>query len=87
MLYAIFENGGKQFKATEGSYIELDHISQEVGNKISFDKILLLVNESDTQIGTPYLKGVSVDATIVDHFKSKKIVMNILYPVRIDLLN
>ncbi len=75
MLYAIFESGGKQFKATEGAYIEVDHLPTEVGKKISLDKVLLLVNEKDTQIGTPFIKGASVDATVMSHFKAKKIIV------------
>ena len=75
MLYAIFESGGKQFKAVEGAYIEVDHLPAEAGKKISFDKVLLLVNGKDTQVGTPFIKGASVDATIVSHFKAKKIIV------------
>lgn len=75
MLYAIFESGGKQFKAAEGAYIEVDHLPAEAGKKISFDKVLLLVNGKDTQVGTPFIKGASVDATIVSHFKAKKVIV------------
>jgi large subunit ribosomal protein L21 len=75
MLYAIFESGGKQFKAVEGAYIEVDHLPAEAGKKISFDKVLLLVNGKDTQVGMPFIKGASVDATIVSHFKAKKIIV------------
>ncbi|HAF61465.1 MAG TPA: 50S ribosomal protein L21 [Anaerolineaceae bacterium] len=75
MLYAIFESGGKQFKATEGAYVEVDHLPAEVGKKISLDKVLLLVNEKDTQVGTPFIKGASVDATVISHFKAKKIIV------------
>lgn len=75
MLYAIFESGGKQFKAVEGSYIEVDHLQEDVGKKVSFDKVLLLTNDKDTQIGTPFLKGASVDATVISHIKAKKIIV------------
>jgi large subunit ribosomal protein L21 len=73
MFYAIFESGGKQFKAVEGSYVEVDHLPTEEGKKVSFDKVLLLVNDKETQVGTPYIKGASVDATVVTHFKGKKV--------------
>ena len=75
MLYAIFESGGKQFKAVEGNYIEVDHLPVDVGKKLSFDKVLLLVNDKDIQVGTPLLKGASVDATVISHFKAKKILV------------
>ena len=75
MLYAIFESGGKQFKATEGSLIEVDHLPTEEGKKVSFDKVLLLVNDKDVQVGTPVIKGASIDATVVNHFKGKKVII------------
>jgi len=75
MLYAIFESGGKQFKATEGNLIEVDHLPTEEGKKVSFDKVLLLVNDNDVQVGTPLVKGASIDATVVSHFKGKKLII------------
>lgn len=72
-MYAIIENGGKQYKAMEGSYIEIDLLPEEVGKKKSFDKVLLLSTDEKVEVGTPYLKGVSVDATIVSHFKGPKV--------------
>ena len=75
MLYAIFESGGKQFKAVEGSFVEVDHLPTEEGKKISFDKVLLLVNDKDIQVGTPFIKGASVDATVATHFKAKKVII------------
>lgn len=73
MLYAIFESGGKQFKAVEGSYVEVDRLPTEEGKKVSFDKVLLLVNDKETQVGTPFVKGVAIDATVAEHFKGKKV--------------
>lgn len=73
MLYAIIENGGKQYRAEEGSHIEVDLLPEEVGKKKTFENVLLLVNEDEVQVGTPYLQGISVDATVVAHFKAPKI--------------
>ncbi len=72
-MYAIIENGGKQYKAIEGEYIEIDLLPVEVGKKKSFDNVLLLSADEKVEVGTPYLKGVSVDATVISHFKGPKI--------------
>ena len=72
-MYAIVENGGKQYKAVEGSYIELDLLPDQVGKKRTFDKVLLLSTEEKVEVGTPYLKGVSVNATVTSHFKGPKV--------------
>ena len=75
MLYAIVESGGKQYKAVEGSYIEVDLLPDEVGKKKTFDKVLLLVDDEKVEVGMPYLSNVSVDTTILEHFKGPKIVV------------
>jgi large subunit ribosomal protein L21 len=75
MLYAIIENGGKQYKAVEGKTIEIDRLDLEVGKKVSLDKVLLLVDDNGSRVGTPLVKGVSVDTTVVSHFKGPKIVI------------
>jgi large subunit ribosomal protein L21 len=75
MVYAIIESGGKQYKVVEGEYIEVDLLPENKGNKIVFDKVLLLVNNSDSLVGSPYLSEVSINATISEHFKGPKIVI------------
>jgi large subunit ribosomal protein L21 len=75
MVYAIVENGGKQYKAVEGGILEVDFQPVEVGKKIILDKVLLLVDEEVAQIGTPLLKNVQVETTVAEHFKGPKIVI------------
>lgn len=73
MLYAVFENGGKQYKAVEGEFIEVDLLPVEIGSKKTFDKVLLLVNDTETRVGSPLLSNVSIDTTVIDHIKGDKI--------------
>jgi large subunit ribosomal protein L21 len=75
MLYAIVENGGKQYKAVEGGILEVDFQPIEVGKKIILDKVLLLVDENGAQVGTPLLKNTQVETTVAEHFKGPKIVI------------
>ncbi len=75
MLYAIVESGGKQYKAVEGSAIEVDLLPDEVGKKKTFDKVMLLADEGKVQVGTPYLPGISVDGTVVEHTKGPKVLI------------
>lgn len=75
MVYAIVENGGKQYKAVEGGILEVDFQQVEVGKKIILDKVLLLVDENGTQVGTPLLKNMQVETTVAEHFKGPKIVI------------
>jgi len=75
MLYAIIENGGKQYKAVEGAYIDLDLLPDEVGQKKVLDKVLLLADGEYLDVGSPVLPKAKVETTIVEHFKGPKIIV------------
>lgn len=75
MVYAIVENGGKQYRAVEGGILEVDFQPLEAGKKLTLDKVLLLVDEKGTQVGTPFLTNVKVETTVEGSFKGPKIVI------------
>jgi large subunit ribosomal protein L21 len=75
MKYAIVESGGKQFKAVEGSMIEVDLLPVEEGTKLVLENVLMLVDEDKISVGTPYLKNVSIKANVAEHFKGPKVVI------------
>jgi large subunit ribosomal protein L21 len=75
MKYAIVESGGKQYKAVEGSTIEVDLLTAEAGQQVKLDTVLLLVDGEQVAVGTPKVAGVAVDTTVVGHFKGPKIVV------------
>ena len=72
MVYAVIESGGKQYKAVEGEYIEVDLLPEDMGKKKVFDKVLLLVNGEDTQVGSPYLPEVSIETKVSEHLKVQR---------------
>lgn len=73
MKYAIVEISGSQHKVAEGEEIEVDKIEGKKGKKLTFDKVLLVVDEKKKRIGNPLVKGAKVSAEILDQFKGKKI--------------
>jgi large subunit ribosomal protein L21 len=75
MKYAIIEDGGKQYKAVEGETIEVDRFQAEIGEGVDLDRVLLISNGETTSIGTPYLEGVKVSATVEEQVKGPKIVV------------
>jgi large subunit ribosomal protein L21 len=75
MKYAIVEDGGKQYKVVEGSTIDVDRYQAEVGDQIDLERVLLITDGEDTTVGTPYVKGAKVEATVVSQLKGKKIVV------------
>jgi len=75
MKYAIVESGGKQYRAVEGSTIEVDLLSAEVGQELNLGSVLLLVDGDEISVGAPLVDKTRVNATVVEHIKGPKIVI------------
>lgn len=73
--FVVLETGGKQYKVTEGSKIKIEKIIGEykVGDKLSFENVLLISKGENVQIGAPYISGAAIEAEIVDIGKNKTI--------------
>jgi large subunit ribosomal protein L21 len=72
-MFAIIETGGKQYRVSKGSVLEVDRIDSPTGDKIQIDKVVLLSGEDRTIVGKPYVGGSSVAATVIDQGREKKI--------------
>ncbi|THB66920.1 MAG: 50S ribosomal protein L21 [Spirochaetaceae bacterium] len=72
-MYAIVEVNGKQYKAVKGEVLEVDRIEAETGSSMTFDTVVMVSDAAKVQVGTPYVKGAKVAATVEDTFKDKKI--------------
>ena len=72
----VIENGGKQYRVSEGSVIYVEKIDVEAGKTYTFDKVVM----ADDKVGTPYVKGASVEAKVEKHGKQKKIVIFKYFP-------
>ena len=66
MEFAVIQTGGKQYKVSQGEVITIEKLSgnYKEGDKIIFDKVLLVDNGADTTIGTPFIDKAKVTATI-----------------------
>lgn len=75
--FAVIKTGGKQYKVSEGDVLSIEKLQGEhkEGDKVTFDKVLLVDNGKDTTIGTPYIKGASVTATLTEVGRAKKIMV------------
>ena len=74
MRIAIVESGGKQYRAVEGSTIDVDRLAHEVGKKFDFERVLLMADEDLILVGTPTVGDITVSATVVDHVKGPKVI-------------
>ncbi len=73
--FAVIETGGKQYLVSVGDIVEVELLGGALkeGDKIEFDKVLMVDNGSDTTIGEPYIKGAKVQATYQGLKKGDKI--------------
>ncbi len=83
MEFAVIKTGGKQYKVSKGDSIKIEKLSDtaKIGDKVAFEEVLLVDNGTDTTIGTPFIKGAKVEATVeeigklptvtVIHYKQK----------------
>jgi len=72
-MYAVILSGGKQYRVKEGDTLKLESLPEAVGQAVNFDKVLLVGEGSDIQLGAPYLKNGKVSATVVSEGRHKKI--------------
>ena len=77
MEFAVIETGGKQYKVSAGDTIQIEKLpgANKVGDKVVFDKVLLVDNGKDTTIGTPYIAGAKVEATFQLEGRAQKVLV------------
>jgi large subunit ribosomal protein L21 len=73
-MYALVEFLGKQYKAEKGALIKVDKIDAEPGAALNIDTVLLLSGDTVT-VGSPYVQGAAVSATVESHGKDDKIIV------------
>lgn len=73
--FAVIQTGGKQYKVAVGTKLKIEKIKGEykVGDKLSFENVLLNVNGEAVKVGTPFISGSKVDAEIIDIAKHKTV--------------
>ena len=65
-MYAIVEIAGQQFKVEAGNEIFVQRLAEAKGADVVFDKVLLVESEGAVKVGTPYVEGAVVKATVLD---------------------
>ena len=71
--YAVVKIAGFQYKASEGDELEVNKIEVEKDKDITFEEVLLIVDNDQVKIGQPFVKKAKVKAKVLEQFKGKKI--------------
>ncbi len=72
-MYAVIKTGGKQYKVAAGDKIKVEQLPADVGQEVVIDQVLAVGNGADLTVGTPWVAGASVKATVVAHGKHDKV--------------
>ena len=72
-MYAVIQSGGKQHRVAEGDTLRVEKLAADEGATLELDRVLLVADGDDVKIGTPYVEGGKVTATVKAHGRAKKV--------------
>ena len=72
-MYAVIKTGGKQYRVREGDTLRVEKLAAEAGGTVQFDQVLMVGEGDDVKVGTPYLSGSAVSATVISQGRADKI--------------
>ena len=78
--YAIVENSGKQFWLQPNRYYDIDRCHAEVNDVLTIEKVLLVNDGKELEIGKPYVKDAKVEIKVLEHRRGPKIIVYKMRP-------
>ncbi|MCW5555574.1 MAG: 50S ribosomal protein L21 [Verrucomicrobiae bacterium] len=72
MTYSIIETGSKQYRVAPGDTLEIERLTTEAGQSVSFDRVLLVNNDGKIAVGAPTVNGATVVADVIGHKRGEK---------------
>ncbi len=74
-MYAVLETGGKQYRVAAGDKVVIERLGVEVGQPVTFDRVLLVNRDGQISIGAPVVDGAKVVADVLEHKRGDKVVI------------
>jgi large subunit ribosomal protein L21 len=74
-MYAIVEMAGQQFKVAKDQKVYVHRLASEIGDSVSFDNVMLLMDGDTTTVGAPAIEGAQVKAKVLGHLKGDKVIV------------
>ncbi len=72
-MFAVIKTGGKQYTVKEGDVFNVEKIDAEAGKNYTFDEVLLVSDNDKPTVGSPFVKGASVEVEVVSHGKADRV--------------
>lgn len=74
-MEAVIATGGKQYLVKEGDIIKIEKLNQEKGDRVEFDKVLMVNKDGEYIVGRPLVENAKVSGKIIRRGKAKKIIV------------
>ncbi len=74
-MYAIIEDGGRQFKVEEGQQLDVDYRELPGGREFTFDKVLAYRDDDALEVGRPVIESATVSAEVISISQGPKLVV------------
>lgn len=74
-MYAIVEIAGHQYKVQKDQQVFVNRLDAEEGKTVKFDRVLLIDNSGNVQVGAPAINGAEISAKVERHLKGDKVLI------------
>ena len=74
-MYAVIETGGKQYQVKEGDVVFIEKLEVAENETVTFDKVVAVSGDDGIKVGTPYVEGATVEASVVENGKARKVIV------------
>ena len=72
-MHAVIKTGGKQYRVAPGDTVKVETLTAEVGQQVTLSEVLSVSNGDDVKVGSPFVAGAAVVATVVAHGRHDKV--------------
>lgn len=72
-MYAIIKTGGKQFRIQVGEKLKVEQLKTKNGSEFIIDQVLMIADGDKISMGTPFVNGATVSATVLGQGRHDKI--------------
>ena len=72
-MFAIIESGGRQLRVEEDALVTVDRLDKEVGDEVTFDRVLFVAGDGGFAAGTPYVASATVTGVVASLDRGPKI--------------
>lgn len=72
-MHAVIKTGGKQYRVAPGDTVKVETLTAEIGQQVTLSEVLAVSNGAEVKVGSPFVAGAAVVATVVGHGRHDKV--------------